>query len=299
MRFIPKHYGTGAAYDDTDFGGDVNASVDFRYTQDPRLHWYFDHHRSAFQGGGDLDHFRADTTGLKFHDAVAPSCARLIAQIGIQRYGFDPSPFVELLRWADIIDTARFSSPTLAVSMSEPALQLAAFVQANGDETTATRLIESLLRHPIDQVVRQPFVARVVEGRAKQHEANVRLVTSRSRIDREAVVLYDLLDDAPRVLNHFIPYDLHPECRYVVGGYVGADHDLKLMVGFNPWQRPELREHNIADLCERFGGGGHAHVGGCTFPAQHKSRLRQILSEIVCELAGLPTEPRASSSNPR
>ena len=45
------------------FDGDENACVDFRYSQDPRLTWWFDHHASAFQLAGDEDHFRADATG--------------------------------------------------------------------------------------------------------------------------------------------------------------------------------------------------------------------------------------------
>src|SRR5580692_3980694 len=30
------------------FDGDVNAIVDFKYSTDPRLTWWFDHHQSAF-----------------------------------------------------------------------------------------------------------------------------------------------------------------------------------------------------------------------------------------------------------
>ena len=43
--------------------GDENAIVDFRYSQDARLTWWFDHHASAFQQPGDEAHFRADTSG--------------------------------------------------------------------------------------------------------------------------------------------------------------------------------------------------------------------------------------------
>ncbi len=30
------------------FAGDVNAIVDSKYSTDPHLHWWFDHHQSAF-----------------------------------------------------------------------------------------------------------------------------------------------------------------------------------------------------------------------------------------------------------
>ena len=32
---------------------------------------------------------------------------------------------------------------------------------------------------------------------------------------------------------------------------------LKISIGSNPWA-PERRNHDIAVLCQRFGGGGHA-----------------------------------------
>ena len=63
-----EHKGDAPAFPAECFDGDENACVDFRYSQDPRLTWWFDHHASAFQLAGDEAHFRADTTGRKFYD---------------------------------------------------------------------------------------------------------------------------------------------------------------------------------------------------------------------------------------
>jgi hypothetical protein len=88
--------------------GDVNACVDFRYSQDPRLHWWFDHHMSAFQLPGDEAHFRADQSGQKFYDPHAKSCTKFLANTLAARFGFDIARFSELLHWAEIIDGALF-----------------------------------------------------------------------------------------------------------------------------------------------------------------------------------------------
>ena len=40
------------------FDGDVNAIVDFKYSTDPRLTWWFDHHQSAFLTPEDAEHFK-------------------------------------------------------------------------------------------------------------------------------------------------------------------------------------------------------------------------------------------------
>ena len=49
--------------DESVFTGDENVIVDFRYSQSPKLTWWFDHHKSAFQVPGDEAHFRADRSG--------------------------------------------------------------------------------------------------------------------------------------------------------------------------------------------------------------------------------------------
>src|ERR1700730_8345995 len=53
------------------FDGDVNAIVDFKYSTDPHLTWWFDHHQSAFLSREDGEHLRHDTSGFKiFHSAL-------------------------------------------------------------------------------------------------------------------------------------------------------------------------------------------------------------------------------------
>jgi hypothetical protein len=53
------------------FAGDENAVVDFRFSADPRLTWWFDHHQSAFETAADEAAFRADRSGKKFWDPTA------------------------------------------------------------------------------------------------------------------------------------------------------------------------------------------------------------------------------------
>src|SRR6516165_6640896 len=58
-----SHSAGGQPIDESLMTGDENAIVDFRYSQSPKLTWWFDHHRSAFQQPGDEEHFRRDTSG--------------------------------------------------------------------------------------------------------------------------------------------------------------------------------------------------------------------------------------------
>jgi nanoRNase/pAp phosphatase (c-di-AMP/oligoRNAs hydrolase) len=41
---------------------------------------------------------------------------------------------------------------------------------------------------------------------------------------------------------------------------------------------------NLAQVCERYGGGGHARVGAISFPPGQADQARTAAAEIVAEL---------------
>ena len=50
----------GALFDESQFDGDENAIVDFKYSSSPKITWWFDHHESAFLSPADAAHFEQD-----------------------------------------------------------------------------------------------------------------------------------------------------------------------------------------------------------------------------------------------
>ncbi|HEY8211727.1 MAG TPA: hypothetical protein VIG99_29795, partial [Myxococcaceae bacterium] len=143
------HKAGGQPIDEAVFTGEENAIVDFRYSQSPKLTWWFDHHVSAFQQSGDEEHFRKDASGKKFHDGARKSCTCFIADVARERYGFAaPEAMKDLLHWAEIIDGALFESPRMAVALEEPALQLMTVLEANKDPALIPRVIADMQRRP-------------------------------------------------------------------------------------------------------------------------------------------------------
>ncbi len=63
-----------------------------------------------------------------------------------------------------------------------------------------------------------------------------------------------------------------------------APQRTKISVGSNPWA-PRPRRHNIATICERYGGGGHAVVGAISFAPDEIEKAREVVKEIVRELS--------------
>jgi hypothetical protein len=263
------------------FDGDENAIVDFKYSSSPRLTWWFDHHLSAFLSAEDAQHFRADRTGRKFYDPEYKSCTNLIANVASEKFGFDARPMAELIRWGDIIDGAQFASAETAVALAEPAMQLALVIEAAPEENLSARLIPEMMARPLAEIVALPMVAEHLKPLLERHRASLEILRERIKADR-GVIIFDLSDLAQEGYNKFIPYLLHPECLYSVG-VSASPMRTKVSVGSNPWKEPDAGV-NLAELCEAYGGGGHARVAAISFGPQDLERARQAAREIAATL---------------
>ncbi|MES1205151.1 MAG: hypothetical protein ABUS79_04365 [Pseudomonadota bacterium] len=275
-----EHKGDAQPFPAECFDGDENVCVDFRYSQDPRLSWWFDHHASAFQLPGDEAHFRADATGRKFYDPTAKSCAKFVARVLGGQFGWDTAPLTELIEWAEVIDGALFSSAQIAVELREPALRLMTWIENNRDLALADRFIGDLASRPLAEIAAEAYVAGPLGTLLEQHETNIELVRKAARLDN-GVVYSDLADTGVTAFNKFISYYLFPEARYSVALTLGAR--AKVSVGCNPWSSIP-RTHEINKICERYGGGGHPVVGAVSVPKAEIARAREIAAEIIAEL---------------
>jgi hypothetical protein len=275
------HKAGGGAIDPSIFTGDENAIIDFRYSQSERLTWWFDHHKSAFQNPGDEDHFRADQSGRKFHDATRKSNTRFMADMLAQHFGWDPSPLSELIQWAEIIDGALFTSPKMAVELDEPALRLMTVLEANRDPGAMRQIIGDMQRFGLGELVRQPYIADAFAPLLEKHHRAIELVRGKARYEA-GVVTFDVADEGMDSLNKFISYYLYPEARYTV--WVGkSTFRAKVSIGSNPW-RPDTRRHDLSKIAERYGGGGHPVVAAITFKADELESARKAAKEIAAEL---------------
>ena len=278
---------TGDVFPPGTFDGDENAVVDFRYSADPDLTWWFDHHISAFQLPGDEAHFRKDQSGRKFFDPKAKSCTRFLALTCADKFGFDLAPHAELLHWAELIDSAAFESPESAVALREPALRIMTWLENNKHPELTERLIGEMARaRSLDAIAAEPWVAEPLAVILEHHRRALDVYRVRTRI-ADGVVTYDTSEDGIESANKFIPYFLFPEARFVVGVSLQSTR-AKISVGTNPWlPRPPV---NIAAICERYGGGGHAVVGAVSLPVAELARARTIADEITAELKTVPAK---------
>jgi len=272
----------GSLFNQDDFDGDENAIVDFKYSSSPNITWWFDHHESAFLSPEDAAHFEQDqSSSRKFYDPAFRSCTSFIATIAEQRFGFNPAPVAELVHWTDIIDGALYPDAKTAVEMKEPAMQLTMVIESTQDEQFIPRLIPLLAAQPLAQVVTTPFVATLLPPLLERHKNSMDVL--RDRIEsRDGTLFFDITDLELEGYNKFVPYYLHPESVYSVG-LSKSSFRVKVSVGSNPWA-PSPPVVNLAKVCERYGGGGHARVGAISFDVTQNAAARCAAQEIVEEL---------------
>jgi len=271
----------GALFDENKFDGDENAIVDFKYSSSPKITWWFDHHQSAFLSPADAAHFEQDQSNQKFYDPDFKSCTSFIAMIAEQRFGFDPRPVAELVRWADIVDGAMYDDAKSAVEMEAPAMKLTMAIEASTEHDFVKRLIRLLAYRPLAEILEEPFVAAVLPPLLERHHASIDVLRQRSK-EKDGTIFFDITDLDLEGYNKFIPYYLHPDSVYSIG-VSKSSFRVKVSVGSNPWSKREPTV-NLAKVCERYGGGGHARVGAISFDVTQSDAAHKAALEIVEEL---------------
>jgi hypothetical protein len=272
----------GNLFDENMFDGDENAIVDFKYSASEKLTWWFDHHESAFLKPEDEAHFHADQSGKKFLDIHSKSCTEFIARVARDQFGFDDAPLQDLIHWAHVIDGALYESPAQCVELKEPALQLMQVIEADPDDTFVEFLIRELTTKSLNEVANSDEVQRRFRPILEKHLETLETVRRKATC-RDGVVQFDLVDEGYDGFNKFIPYYLFPSATYSVALTRGSQR-TKISVGSNPWA-PKPRTHNIAKICERYGGGGHAVVGAVSLKPEEVELGRSFVSEIIAELS--------------
>jgi hypothetical protein len=271
----------GSLFNEDNFDGDENAIVDFKYSSSPKITWWFDHHESAFLTPADAAHFEQAQSNRKFYDPDFKSCTSFIATITEQRFGFDPTPVADLVHWTDIIDGAMYPDARTAVEMQAPAMKLTMVIESAQDRNFIPRLIPMLATKSLAQILDESFVAPLLPPLLQRHQRSMTILQDRTE-SKDGTVFFDITDQDLEGYNKFIPYYLHPECTYSVG-LSKSSFRVKVSVGSNPWA-PSEPSVNLARICERYGGGGHARVGAISFEVTQQEVARNAAREIVEEL---------------
>ncbi len=268
-------------FDDAMFDGDVNAIVDFKYSPNPNLTWWFDHHQSAFLTPEDAETFKMDNSGKKLYDPSFRSCTMFIAEVTRTKFGYNPDDLGELVKWADIVDGAQYASSEEAVELRAPAMKLTLVIEGAKGSEIIHQIIRWMRLESLQAIVDKPEIQSLYVPLYNRHIESIGIIRGQAT-SRNGVIFFDLIGCEMEGYNKFIPYYLFPESTYTVSVSTSSFR-TKVSVGSNPWAKEEPR-HNLATICERYGGGGHPRVGAISFEIGAIQQAREVAAEIRMEL---------------
>jgi len=268
-------------FEDKLFDGDENAIVDFKYSPNPKLTWWFDHHQSAFLSPEDAEHWRNEHNPRKLYDPEFRSCTNFIRTVAKEKFGYQAPDLADLVAWADVIDGAQYTNAHEAVELAAPAMQLTLVIEGSKGSETVQKIIRWMRQISLAEIIQQPEVQQIYQPLYDRHIRSIDIIRDNA-VNEGGVVFFDLIGYELEGYNKFIPYYLFPDSTYTVSVSTSTFR-TKVSVGSNPWVKQPLK-HNLATICERYGGGGHAKVGAISFEVGQIEQARKAAAEIVAEL---------------
>jgi len=160
-------------------------------------------------------------------------------------------------------------------------MKLTLVIEAAKGSDVIRRIIGWMQHRKLEDIAAEPEIQALFEPLYQRHLNSVGVIGGRAKQDN-GVVFFDLTGYDLEGYNKFIPYYLFPDCTYTVS-VSPSSFRTKISVGSNPWAR-EVPKHNLASICERYGGGGHARVGAISFEPGAIEKARAVAAEIVAEL---------------
>src|SRR5712664_1954963 len=162
------------------FDGDENAIVDFKYSNDPRLTWWFDHHQSAFLTPEDAEHYRSDTSGKKLYDPSFKSCTAFIRKVAHDRFRFQAPDLDELVHWSLIIDGAQYQDARTAVELGAPAMKLTLVIEAAKGSGIVQKIIGWMQHRQLAEIIVEPEIQSLYAPLYQRHVESIDLIQRRA-----------------------------------------------------------------------------------------------------------------------
>jgi hypothetical protein len=160
-------------------------------------------------------------------------------------------------------------------------MKLTLVIEAGRDPVILHRIIRDLQYSGLADLIAQPYIAEQIEPLFKAHLESIDIIRNAAKFEKD-VIFFDVSDHQIEGYNKFIPYYLFPTSLYSVSVSLSRFRS-KISVGLNPWS-PKQRRHNIASICERYGGGGHPVVGAISYRRDELEKAKTVAAEIATEL---------------
>ena len=252
------------------------AIVDFHFH--PRADYWFDHHPTTFL----TPELRAayEPSERWRWDETSPSCPPLILSHAVEHWDYQPTErFLEMARWSDVIDAARFESVDQAVFGDQPALRISRALTVAPSSDWIDTLVGAMTEGDLEEVASRPELEKAFQRASKNRDKALRQFPPTVQSKEHSVLLYDASSNRIR-RERFAPFYHHPDIFYSVG-VIPTRAGYHVSAGENPWNPSPVTVH-IGEIMEGYGGGGHKAVGGANPPSLQAAK--EVAAEIATSL---------------
>jgi hypothetical protein len=273
----PVDYGLRADWLSTELQAPC-AVVDFLYH--PQAQFWADHHSTTFLTEDAKADFERRQDGWLFYDDTFGSCASLLwARLG--EFLESADRYAEMVRWAEKIDSARYSSVEEAILGDSPALKIRLSLMRRNGGDYSEQLVRALRHGTLEEVAQLPEVADRYQEARSLVMAGLDRFGKGVRLEQDGIAIFDVSTTDTAIMSRYAPYYFFPQARYSVGVLRAAD-SAKITAMRNPWL--EFPSIHLGRLFERYGGGGHQRVGSVVFAGERTKEVATILERLVSEI---------------
>jgi len=254
------------------------AVVDFLYH--PDAEFWTDHHQTSFLRPALKQQFEDQKKPFHIYNSKSGSCAMLLWRVLRRRFNYQNSRYAELVRWADKIDSARYTSVKEAIGGPHPALNINRSLATNKDPDYLLRLVAQLRRESLEEVGCSPDVVEKSNEAKALITAGLDRLSKTVHLDDAGIAVFDV-DSSDVLVNRYAPYHFFPKARYSLG-MVRTPDGIKITAMRNPWRHfPSVY---LGKVFERFGGGGHRRVGSLLLRGSDARDAERVVKRLLQEI---------------
>ncbi len=260
--------------------GSRSAIVDFLYH--PEAAFWADHHLTGFINGAAKSDF--DSRKARFpllYDNHSGSSALLLWN-RLAHALRHADRYIEMVDWAEKIDSASYSSVDEAVLGDAPALRINFSLMSRDAKTKAfcSYLMTQLRSRTLGEVAESSEVKAKYEHVSKLVRRGLNHLRSRLT-PLGNIAAFDVEASENLIISRYAPYYFFPHADYSVG-ITRYPHGAKITAMRNPWRN--FDSVPLGTIFERYGGGGHQRVASVFRSGENARDVENIADELLSDI---------------
>jgi hypothetical protein len=238
------------------------------YLYHPESDWWFDHHAAPFLTHKKvIEHPYEDTLTTRWNPK-ALSCPSLFLSHLYhpfrKHYYFLQKQYSELIKWSDIIDGAKYKSPSDIYDRTNNYLNINKTLALCHCDEYVKLIIKASFYNDLSILIETAQYKDLLNNVIEQEEKAIEIISKIIKVENQVAFFDQSPYDFP--FQRYLVYHLYPNIYYRIGIFKKKD-SYSISINYNNWKKDnnskdEINKINLGKLCKKYGGGGRFNVGG-------------------------------------